>query len=112
MQKFTLFALFAFIAPAYAAEDDSHIRTLAASCAACHGTNGVSQGGTPVLAGLDEAYFVKRMLEYQTQTKSTEAMAQNAKGLTSEEIAQLGKYFADQQRSFRFFQKHSLKKQL
>lgn len=112
MSKLTLIALFAFITSAYAADDDAHIRTLAGSCAACHGTNGISQGGTPVLAGLDETYFVKRMLEYRTQTQTTEVMAQHAKGLTAEEIAQLAKYFADMPRTCPYFPKHSLKDQL
>jgi cytochrome subunit of sulfide dehydrogenase len=94
MLKISLYALFAFSASVSAAQDDPHIRTLAASCAACHGTNGVSRGGAPALAGLATPYFVQRMLGYQTQAKSTAVMAQHAKGLTSDEIVQLGKYFA------------------
>ena len=87
------------ITPARAATELPHTLTLAGSCAACHGTNGLSQGGTPVLAGLDADYFVRRMHEYQQQTDSTDVMPQQARGLTTDEIVQLGTYFAAQPRS-------------
>lgn len=89
--------------------EDPHILTLAGSCAACHGTNGLSVGGTPVLAGLDRGYFIERMQEYQKQITSTEVMPQQTRGLTSEEIFQLGAYFAAQSRSFPRPLQHSLK---
>ncbi|MBB5199529.1 c-type cytochrome [Glaciimonas immobilis] len=104
-----LFALIPLFTTAYAAADNPHIMTLAGSCAACHGTNGLSLGGTPVLAGLDAGYFVKRMHEYQKQTDSTEVMPQNVRGLTAEEILQLGQYFAEQPRAYPHAQEHSLK---
>lgn len=101
--------LFAWATSTWAAASDFHIRTLAASCAACHGTNGVSQGGTPSLAGLNESYFVKRMLEYRAEEESTAVMPQHARGLTPFEITELAKYFSDQPRACPYFQKHSLK---
>lgn len=109
MPRAIFMVLFVWAAPAQAAEFDPHIRTLAASCAACHGTNGVSQGGTPSLAGLDESYFVRRMLEYRAEEKSTAVMPQHARGLTHFEITELAKYFSDQLRACPYFQKHSLK---
>jgi hypothetical protein len=39
-----------------------HIRTLAASCAACHGSNGNALQGNAVLAGMDGNYFTTQML--------------------------------------------------
>ncbi|MDY7546996.1 hypothetical protein QN379_03950 [Glaciimonas sp. Gout2] len=112
---FTLLVLLSFttpamsITPALPSVGNPHILVLAGSCAACHGTNGLSLGGTPVLAGLDKGYFVKRMLEYQKQTESTEVMPQQARALTSEELILLGEYFSMQPRSFTRFQSHSLK---
>ncbi|HEY0268420.1 MAG TPA: c-type cytochrome [Methyloradius sp.] len=76
----------------------SHIRTLAASCAACHGTNGNSVGGMPVLAGLDPTRFVVQMQAFRSGERASTVMHHHAKGLTPEEIEQLSRYFAAQKR--------------
>ncbi|HSH97664.1 MAG: cytochrome c [Methylophilaceae bacterium] len=76
----------------------SHIRTLAASCAACHGTNGNSVGGMPVLAGLDPTRFVVQMQAFRSGERASTVMHHHAKGLTPEEIEQLSRYFATQKR--------------
>lgn len=83
---------------AQAADDAIHIRTLAASCAACHGTNGNSVGGTPVLAGLDQGHFVSQMMAFRSGARASTVMHHHAKGLTPEEIQQLAAYFAHQKR--------------
>lgn len=77
----------------------THIRTLAASCAACHGTNGNSAGITPVLAGLDANYFSKQMLAFKNGGRESTVMHHHAKGLTHDEINQLAIYFQQQKRS-------------
>ena len=41
-------------------------RNIAASCANCHGTNGVSQGGVPSLAGQSKADLVRKMQDFKT----------------------------------------------
>ena len=92
-----------FAIPAISTENDSssqfrHIQILAASCAACHGTNGNSVGGTPVLAGLDKARFVSRMQEFRTTQPASSVMAQHAKGLRLDEIEQMAIYFYQQPR--------------
>src|SRR5450830_148708 len=74
----------------------SHIKTLAASCAACHGTNGNSVGGMPVLAGLDPTRFVVQMQAFRSGEAASTVMHYHAKGLTPEEIEQLSRYFAAQ----------------
>jgi cytochrome c553 len=94
---FTL--LMALLGSAQAAEDNVHIRTLAASCAACHGTNGNSVGGTPVLAGLDQRHFISQMLAFRSGERPATVMHRHAKGLTPEEIEQLASYFAAQKRT-------------
>jgi cytochrome c553 len=76
-----------------------HTRTLAASCAACHGTNGNSVGGTPVLAGLDSAYFVTQMQAFRVGERTSTVMHHHAKGVTEEEIGLLARYFAAQPRT-------------
>lgn len=77
---------------------DPHLRVLAASCAACHGTEGNSVGGTPVLAGLDRGYFVSQMQAFRSGARAATVMHRHAKGLTEAEIEQLADYFAAQPR--------------
>jgi cytochrome subunit of sulfide dehydrogenase len=77
---------------------DPHLRVLAASCAACHGTDGNSVGGTPVLAGLDRTYFVKQMQAFRSGDLPSTVMHRHAKGLTETEIDQLADYFSMQPR--------------
>lgn len=75
---------------------DKHARNMAASCAACHGTDGKSAGGVPVLAGLDKAYFITQMQDMKSGKRPTTVMNKHAKGYSDEEIAQLAAYFAAQ----------------
>jgi len=83
---------------AFAGDDVNHIRALAASCAACHGTNGNSVGGTPVLAGLDVSHFVLQMQSFRSGERSSTVMQRHAKGLTNDEIDQLAVYFSAHKR--------------
>ena len=78
-----------------------HIRVLAASCAACHGTNGsaVSTSNTtslPVLAGMDGQYFVAQMLAFKNGDRPATVMHHHAKGLNVDEINLLANYFSKQ----------------
>lgn len=75
-----------------------HIRTLAASCAACHGTQGNSHSITPVLAGLDPTYFSEQMIAFKNSSRSSTVMHHHAKGLETIEIYQLADYFSQQKR--------------
>jgi cytochrome subunit of sulfide dehydrogenase len=94
-----------FSSAAHSAETDLskaqkhiHTRTLAASCAACHGTLGNSLGITPVLAGLDSTYFVNQMLAFRTGDRDSTVMHHHAQGLTIDEINALADYFSIQKR--------------
>lgn len=73
-----------------------HTRTLAASCAACHGTNGNSIGITSSLAGIDGGYFVTQMLAFKNGERNATVMQHHAKGLNIDEINLLGLYFSQQ----------------
>jgi cytochrome c553 len=86
------------VSSANSPSQQSHIRVLAASCAACHGTNGNSVGITPTLAGLDSGYFVTQMLAFKQGERSPTVMHHHAKGLTIDEINLLATYFAHQKR--------------
>jgi cytochrome c553 len=80
------------------AQSDKHARGLAASCAACHGTNGNSVGGTPVLAGMDRALFIKQMKDFKSGTRPATVMHQHARGYSDGEIEQLAGFFSSQHR--------------
>jgi cytochrome c553 len=75
-----------------------HTRTLAASCAACHGSNGNSASVTPTLAGLETGYFITQMLGFKNGNGPATVMHHHAKGLNADEINQLAAYFAQQKR--------------
>jgi cytochrome c553 len=85
--------------PVLASAADGHLRVLAASCAACHGMNGNSVVGTPVLAGLDRNYFLAQMQAFRDGSRSSTVMHHHAKGLAPEEITALADYFSTQVRA-------------
>ncbi len=87
------------LAVSAAAEADGHVRVLAASCAACHGTNGNSVGGTPVLAGLDRSHFVAQMQAFRSGERASTVMHRHAKGLNEAEIGLLADYYSAQPRT-------------
>ncbi|HEY8355608.1 MAG TPA: c-type cytochrome [Methylophilaceae bacterium] len=75
-----------------------HTHVLAASCAACHGTNGNSVGGTPVLAGLNADHFIRQMQAFRSGERASTVMHRHAKGLTDTEIRELADHFSRQPR--------------
>ena len=68
------------------AADNVNGRNWAATCTGCHGTNGYSEGGMPLLAGLDKAYIVNAMKEFMAGTRPATVMHQHAKGYSEEQI--------------------------
>ena len=81
----------------------SHICTLAASCAACHGTNGnavINNSGDNnfTLAGINGQYFVAQMLAFKNASRPATVMHHHAKGLNEDEINLLALYFSQQKR--------------
>jgi cytochrome subunit of sulfide dehydrogenase len=78
--------------------DPIHIRSLAATCAACHGTNGVAQPGMVSLAGKPKDDIQKKMLDYRSGALPATLMHQLAKGYSDEQIEQLASYFAAQKK--------------
>lgn len=99
--KTALFAALALtVATAPVIAQDRHLaRNLAANCANCHGTNGVSQGGMPSLAGMDRTYFTAQMNAFKSGARSGPAatiMHQLAKGYNDEQIALMAAYFSAQ----------------
>lgn len=90
-------------------ENSTHIRTLASSCATCHGVQHSNQSAIPGLAGLDEDYFIKKMHAYRNSDKEHDVMVQHAKGLTETEIEQLATLFSQQARACPYNKQHPAK---
>lgn len=68
-------------------------RLLAAQCAQCHGTDGVSTTGIDSLAGESRQEIIEEMLEMQAEGKQ-EIMHLQAKGYSSEQVGYIADYFS------------------
>lgn len=97
MLKITLVAvLMSFMASVSYADDHRNVALLASSCAACHGTNGHSVGGTPSLAGLEPLHFIEQMKQFVDASRKSTVMFHHASGLTENEVELLAEYFSRQ----------------
>ena len=83
-----------------AGQQTLYVKSLAASCANCHGTNGVATAGSSVvsLAGLDKAYTIAQMKAFKTGTRPATVMHQLSKGYSDAQIDVLATYFAAQKK--------------
>ena len=77
-----------------------YIKSLAATCANCHGTNGKATEGSSVgsLAGLGKAYHIAQMKAFKTGTRPATVMHQLSKGYSDAQIETLATYFAAQKK--------------
>ena len=92
--KYIIVAMFLMPMLAMAEPD---MQLMAASCAACHGTNGHSQSELmPSIAGLETDYFVERMLAFKAGEADSTVMHHHATGYSEAEIRKLAEYFAAQ----------------
>lgn len=79
--------------------DAAQVRSWAASCAGCHGTNGHAQPGMAALAGVPKELIVQKMLDYKAgRTPAATVMHQLAKGYSDEQITAIAAYFAAQKK--------------
>ena len=72
------------------------VRSMAAACAACHGTHGRPVAGSPVssLAGRPRDELVQLMGQFKSGGKPATLMHQIAKGYSEAEIAAIADHFA------------------
>ncbi|HSN31083.1 MAG TPA: c-type cytochrome [Ideonella sp.] len=86
----------ASLAHAEEAADARHACSLAATCAACHGTDGRPPAGAtmPGLAGLPAAYLVEQMRDFRRGARPSTVMQQLARGFSDAQIESLGAFFA------------------
>lgn len=106
VRRLLLFSLLTVPLAGYAADalpDNLHIRSLAASCAACHGTYGntahpagLAPKGKATLAGMEKDHFIQQLNAFKNGERTSTVMHHHAKGLNAEEIQQLAAFFAAQ----------------
>lgn len=82
-----------------ASAQDYKARSWAASCFACHGTEGRSEGEFPALAGKSKKDLLEALKEFKAGTrKNATIMHQHAKGYTDEQLDRIATYFSQQSR--------------
>ena len=84
------------LAAAAQAPTAQQTRDYAASCAICHGTNGVSAGGMPVLAGQSKETLARHMRDFRDGKRPATIMHQISKGYNDAQIDALAGFFAAQ----------------
>ena len=96
--------LLGFSSTAFAQSDAGkealYVKSLAATCANCHGTNGKAVEGSSVvsIAGLDRDYIVAQMTAFKTGTRPATIMHQLSKGYSDAQIETLATHFAAQKK--------------
>ena len=67
----------------------------AASCAGCHGTNGISNNPMwPNLAGQQQGYLVKQLKAFRDGTRADPMMSPMAKPLSDADIENIAAYYS------------------
>jgi cytochrome subunit of sulfide dehydrogenase len=80
-------------------QHSNHIQTLAASCAACHGSAGnpvPNLAGQPKvyqLAGMNPEKFMAALQDFKSGTRASTVMHHHAKGLNAQEMSDLAHFF-------------------
>ena len=79
-----------------AAPSALQIRSWAAGCANCHGTNGIAEPGHVSLAGQNADLMLKNLLDFKEGRRPATLMHQLAKGYSDAELKAIATYFAAQ----------------
>jgi len=84
------------------AQDAASLRTrgLAATCAACHGTEGRTTEGSaiPSLVGMPRDYMIMQVKAFKDGSRPATVMHQLSKGFTDQQIETVAAYFASLKR--------------
>ena len=77
-----------------------YTRSLAATCANCHGTDGRAVQGSSVLplAGMDKNYLATQMKAFKSGARAATVMHQISKGYSDAQIDVLAGYFSAQKK--------------
>ncbi len=97
--KVVLGAVLASAAFTVDAQDDAVARSLAATCANCHGTDGRSvTKEVPALAGQPKQFLISQMKAFQEGKRPATVMQQIAKGYTDAQLELLAGYLSAQKK--------------
>lgn len=91
-------ALLAAAGTAHAQADPLQVRSWAAACANCHGTNGHAQPGNESLAGGNKDDMLKKLKDFKSGAKPGTIMPQLAKGYTDEQLDAIVTWFSVQKK--------------
>ncbi|MCW8962175.1 MAG: c-type cytochrome [Gammaproteobacteria bacterium] len=64
------------------------------TCAGCHGTDGVSAGPAPTIAGMSAPYFTETMQAFRSAEIKSTIMTRIAKGYTDADLDAMAAHFA------------------
>ena len=78
--------------------DPLQVRSWAAACANCHGTNGQAQKGNEPLAGGNKDEMLKKLMDFKSGAKPATIMHQLSKGYTDEQLTAIVSWFAAQKK--------------
>ncbi|SHF34695.1 Cytochrome c553 [Modicisalibacter ilicicola DSM 19980] len=65
------------------------------ACASCHGDRGQGAENVPRLAGLPAGYITKQLHDYANRRRLNDNMQYVVEGLTDDQMAALGRYYAE-----------------
>ena len=90
-------------APLYAqaqSPDALYVKSLAATCANCHGTDGRTTDGSavPALAGMPREYMLLQLKSFRDGSRPATVMHQITKGFSEAQLQQIAGYFAAQKK--------------
>jgi cytochrome c553 len=94
-------SLFCAVSTAHAqtqSPDPLQVRSWAAGCANCHGTNGRAEAGMAALAGVDKDVIVQKMQDYKNGRTPGTIMHQLSKGYSDAQIVAIAAFFASQKK--------------
>lgn len=91
----TLVCLSALTPASFAAGDAEKGKAKSATCAACHGANGISMiPNYPNLAGQKELYLVEQLKAFRDGIRKNPVMAPMAANLSDDDIADLAAFYS------------------
>ena len=93
--KLAVFSIGVTVAAPLHAADSEAGKAKAEMCVACHGENGISQmENIPSLAGQPDLFTQWQLVFFRAGTRKNEQMQPMAEGLDTEDVRNLGAYFA------------------
>ncbi len=78
------------------AQDVLYTRSLAATCANCHGTEGRAVPGSevPTIAGMPREYMLRQLQAFRDGSRPATVMHQITKGFSQQQLEQIATWFA------------------